>query len=62
MPKVTIEFFKGRTLDQKRAMVKQVTEAISNSISVSPDVVSITIHEIDGESFSQGGILSIDKK
>lgn len=61
MPKVSIEFFKGRTLDQKRAMVKQVTEAISSSIGVKPEVVSITIHEIDGESFAQGGVLSCDK-
>ena len=33
MPTVMIDFYKGRTLDQKRAMVKKVTEALVETSS-----------------------------
>ncbi|MHB1651147.1 MAG: 2-hydroxymuconate tautomerase [Desulfitobacteriaceae bacterium] len=62
MPIVQIEMFEGRTLEQKRNLVEKVTEAIVESLSITPERVSIIIREMSKESFSKGGLLEIDKE
>ena len=62
MPRVTIVMSQGRTTDQKRKLVKAVTDAVSESLGLSKDVTTIAIHEIPEENFAKAGILSIDQK
>ena len=59
MPIVNIAILKGRTLDQKKKLVKSVTDAISESIDVSPDKIWIKIDEMDGECFATNGELHL---
>lgn len=61
MPFVSIKIAKGRTADQKRAMVKSVTEAIAATIEVDPKVIWIHIDEFDRDNFAINGQLMIDK-
>lgn len=61
MPIVHIEILKGRTLDQKRALVEKVTEAISESITCPKEAVKIIINEFEAENYSAGGVLFSDK-
>lgn len=61
MPTVMIDFYKGRTLEQKRAMVKKVTEALVETIQCKPEAVHITLREISPEDVANGGILNSDK-
>lgn len=61
MPIVTIKIAKGRTLDQKRELVRSVTDAITDSIHVSPDNVWVEIDEFERENFATGGQLMADK-
>lgn len=61
MPIVHIEILKGRTLDQKRALVEKVTEAISESVTCSKEAVRIIINEFEEENYSAGGVLFSDK-
>ncbi|WP_312700396.1 2-hydroxymuconate tautomerase [Sedimentibacter sp.] len=61
MPIVQVEMLKGRTLEQKRDMVKKVTEAISETANCPKDAVKIIIREMDFENFSQGGVLKCDE-
>ncbi len=61
MPKVTIQIFEGRTLDQKRAMVAKVTDAIMETIGARREGIDITILEIDKTQYAVGGALYCDK-
>lgn len=61
MPKVTIQFFEGRTLDQKRNMVAKVTDAIAESIDARREAIDITLIEVKKEDCAIGGQLYSDK-
>jgi 4-oxalocrotonate tautomerase len=61
MPIVTIELIEGRTVDQKREIVKQITEAIKNVTNIPEDVIEVIFHDLKKENYSKGGKLFIDK-
>jgi 4-oxalocrotonate tautomerase len=52
MPLVTIKVIEGRTLEQKRGMVKDVTAAVVKNIGCPPSAVSIDIVEMKPENFA----------
>ena len=60
MPLVTIKIIEGRALEQKRGMVKDVTDAIVKNIGCPPAAVQIDIVEMKQENLSQGGKLFCD--
>ena len=60
MPLVTIKVFEGRTMAQKRGMVKDITEAIVKNIGCKPEAVPIDIVELKKENLAQGGKLMCD--
>ncbi len=62
MPILQIDLLKGRTLDQKREMVKKVTEAITGTLNCPKEAVRIIIREMDQENFARAGTLVIDEK
>ncbi len=62
MPIVTVEASAGRTIEQKRGLVKDITEAVVKNYKVSPDVVIIVIREIADEHLGKAGKLKIDNK
>ena len=61
MPTVSIKMYEGRSLDQKRAMAKKVTEAICETLNVKPEGVNIYIEETKKEHHANAGILAVDK-
>lgn len=62
MPVINIKLIAGRTVEQKRAMVKAVTKAVAESIGVAESAVWISIEDLKPENFAQGGELRCDKK
>jgi 4-oxalocrotonate tautomerase len=62
MPFIQIEMLTGRTIEQKRAMVKQVTEALASTIDCKPERVKIIIREISKENVANGGVLILDRQ
>ena len=62
MPIIQVEMLKGRTLEQKREMVKEVTEAVSRTANCPKEAVKIIIREMDFENFSEAGVFRSDKK
>ena len=60
MPFIIVEAFEGRTVEQKRGIVKDVTEAVCKNFKVDPDAVSILIHEMKRENLGKSGKLTID--
>lgn len=62
MPVVTINMVEGRTLDQKRALVKKITEAVCESVNVTPERVHIVITDMKREDYADAGVLLVDAK
>jgi 4-oxalocrotonate tautomerase len=61
MPHVTIALREGRTVEQKREMVKAVTEAIARTVNAKPEAVSIVITDLPATNFASAGILLSDR-
>jgi 4-oxalocrotonate tautomerase len=57
MPEVIIELAEGRSVDQKRKLVKEVTDAVVRHCDVTPDAVTVIIHENPRTDKAKGGVL-----
>jgi 4-oxalocrotonate tautomerase len=63
MPIVNIKMLdKGRTLEQKREMVKQITDTLVNILGTKRENVKIVIEEIPISNYATDGVLYIDKE
>ena len=60
MPTVIVEVDEGRTVEQKRGLVKDVTDAVCKNFKVPPESVTIYIHEGKKENRGKAGKLVID--
>ena len=60
MPLVTIKVLEGRDVEQKRGIVKDVTEAIVKNIGCPPEAVSIDIIDLKPENIGKAGKLFTD--
>ncbi len=60
MPIVHIHMWKGKTVDQKRAMAKEVTDALCKTLDVTPDMVIIQVIELPKENVAVAGKLTSD--
>ena len=60
MPTVIVEADEGRTVEQKRGLVKEITEAVCKNFKVEPQAVTIIIHEGKKENRGKSGKLAID--
>lgn len=60
MPLITIEADEGRTIEQKRGLVKDVTAAVCKNFNVQPEAVSIMIHEGKKANRAKAGKLACD--
>lgn len=57
MPVVTIQMAAGRTLEQKRRVVEEITATLVSALKVDPVDVTIMIHELPRESIAKAGRL-----
>jgi 4-oxalocrotonate tautomerase len=62
MPLVTIKIIEGRNLDQKRGMVKDVTDAIVKNIGCPPGAVHIDVIEYSRQNIADAGTLMCDQQ
>ena len=60
MPRITVEVDEGRTIDQKRGLVRDLTEATVKNFNVPPESVAIIIRENKKEDRARAGKLVID--
>jgi 4-oxalocrotonate tautomerase len=57
MPEVYVHAVAGRSLEQKRALVKDITEAVVKNFKVGADAVMVEIIESAKENKAKGGVL-----
>jgi len=60
MPLIIVEADAGRTIDQKRGLVKDITDAVCKNFAIPPQAVSILIHEGKKENRASAGKLASD--
>jgi 4-oxalocrotonate tautomerase len=57
MPTCHIEMMEGRTLEQKKKLVEQITRVTAEVLLVKPESVDIIITDVKRENWATGGIL-----
>jgi 4-oxalocrotonate tautomerase len=60
MPELTVNMIEGRTLEQKRELVRRLTEVVVEVCKVDASSVLITITENRREDKAKGGKLFLD--
>ena len=61
MPLVTVKAVEGRTVEQKRALVKDITEAVIKNFKTEPGSVIVDIIEYRKDNLAKAGQLFIDR-
>jgi 4-oxalocrotonate tautomerase len=62
MPVVRIEMYDGRSMDQKRQLVKEVTDVVARVTGNSPEGVHVILDEVKRENWAIGGLLWPDRQ
>ena len=61
MPTITVAMIEGRTLDQKRQLVTEITKDVCDICKVQPEAVTVKFEEIRREDFAKSGTLYSDQ-
>jgi 4-oxalocrotonate tautomerase len=62
MPTIRVEMFEGRTPEQKKNLVKALTQACVETIGARPESVDIVLFDIKPSEWATGGELWSEKK
>ena len=57
MPFVNVKMLKGRTPEQKKALVKAITEVMVNVCNAKPESTMVVIEDIASDHWGKGGKL-----
>ena len=57
MPEVVVYILEGRTLEQKRGLVKDITAAVVKNAGTTPEQVTVSLVETAKTSKVKGGVL-----
>ena len=61
MPYITVKAIGGRTLEQKRGLVKDITEAVVKNFNAPPEAVTIDFIDYEAENLANAGKLFSDR-
>jgi 4-oxalocrotonate tautomerase family enzyme len=61
LPFVVVEMWKGRSVDQKRQLIRAITDAMIDHAGCNPDHLHVVIHETAKENWGRAGVLSADE-
>jgi len=62
MPIIQVHLIKGRTVDQKRKLVANITDAVVKSLDVKNENVRIILQEMAKDDYAIAGTLVMDEK
>jgi len=62
MPIVTITMAKGRSYEQKKRMTEEITRALTTTLGVPVERVTILVHELERENIALQGTLLSEQK
>lgn len=56
MPTIRVELMEGRTADQKKALVKALTQAVVDTLGSKPESVDVLLFDIKPQDWATGGV------
>jgi 4-oxalocrotonate tautomerase len=62
MPTIRVEMFEGRSPEQKKALVKALTQAAVESLDARPEAVDVILYEVKKSDWATAGELWSDRK
>lgn len=62
MPVVTVQMWSGRTTEQKRRLVRAITDAMVEHANCKPEHLHVIIQDVPKDSWGRSGTLGIDEK
>lgn len=60
MPTLRVEMFAGRTVQQKRALARELTDATVRALDVPASAVEVLFYDIERSDWAVGGTLCSD--
>lgn len=61
MPVVTVQLWEGRTLEQKRKLVRAITDAMIEHAGARADALHVILQEVPQENWALAGVLGVDR-
>jgi 4-oxalocrotonate tautomerase len=61
MPIIRVEMFRGRSREQKRLLVRELTDTFVRVTGGKPESVTIILNDVEKEDWGAGGALMSDK-
>ena len=61
MPLITVQLFEGRSVEQKRAYAKALTEASVQALGIDPGAVDVIFQDTKKSDWATAGVLWSDK-
>jgi 4-oxalocrotonate tautomerase len=62
MPVIQITMSLGRSLDQKRELIKVLTKETARIVKTDEEKVRVLIYEVSNENWGNAGVLGVDMK
>lgn len=62
MPFVVVHLWEGRNTEQKRALVRAITDAMVTHADAKPDALHVAIQEYPLENWGRAGVLGSDRR
>jgi len=62
MPEVVVYILEGRSLEQKRGLVKDITDAVVKNAGTTPEQVTVSLVETQKINKGKGGVLFSEMK
>ncbi len=62
MPVVTVQMWTGRTREQKRALVRAITDAMVQHAGAKPANLQVILQEVPKENWALAGVLGDERK
>jgi 4-oxalocrotonate tautomerase len=61
MPMIRVEMYTGRTLEQKRAIARALTDALCATADCAQQSVQVILCDVDKSDWASAGVLAVDK-
>jgi len=60
VPIIRVEMWEGRSIDQKRRIARELSDALVRIIDCDPTAVRVVISDYSRENWGVGGVLQVD--